>query len=268
MIDHRFLTVGAIAIALLSPPALPLAVAQTGSLLHAPLTGTVIDNSPSARVELPYPQQLPQMAPRQAVPFDTVGPTPGISGQSPGALLSAVSWTYQPAPPTRVFRKKDIVTIRVDEITRMAAEGSAESRKRTLYNAAITDWIQLSKFTLKPDPQADGDPTIGTQSNGTYRAESNVESRESMAFNIAATIVDVRPNGSMLLEARKTIRVNDNLWETSLTGLCRAQDISPDNVVLSKDLIDLDIKKEDRGHLRDGYKRGWFQRWFDRIQPF
>lgn len=268
MIDHRYLAICAIAVCSLNSPAIRRAVAQNGSLLHAPLTGRVIDTSPSARVELPYPQQLPQLAPNQTVPFDSVGPPPGNTGQPPTALLNAVSWTYQPAPPTRVFRKKDLVTIRVDEITRMAAEGSAESRKRTLYNAAITDWIQLSKFTLKPDPQVDGDPRIGARSDGTYLAESNIESRESMAFNIAATIVDIRPNGSMLLEARKTIRVNDNLWETSLTGLCRAQDISPDNVVLSKDLIDLDIKKQDRGHLRDGYKRGWLQRWIDQFQPF
>ena len=95
-----------------------------------------------------------------------------------------------------------------------------------------------------------------------------MESRESMTFNIAATVVDIRPNGSLLLEARKTIRVNDNLWETSLSGLCRAEDIAPDNVVLSKDLIDLEIRKLDRGHLRDGYKRGWFSRWLDRVQPF
>ena len=148
------------------------------------------------------------------------------------------------------------------------AEGSAESRKISLYQAVLTDWISLRDFRLRPDQQTNGDPTVGTQSINNNRAESTVESRESMTFNIAATVVDIRPNGLLVLEARKQIRVNDNLWETSLTGICRGQDIAPDNVVLSKDLIDLEIRKDDRGHLRDGYKRGWFQRWFDRVQPF
>ena len=200
-------------------------------------------------------------------------PAPGFSGpngpinQAP-LQLDRVSWTHQPAPAIRTFKKNDVVTIRVDEITRVLAEGSAESRKNTLYQAILTDWIRLVDFRLRPDPQGNGDPSIGTQSNNNYRAESTVESRESLTFNIAATVVDIRPNGLLVLEARKGIRVNDNLWETSLTGICRGQDIAPDNVVLSKDLIDLEIRKDDRGHLRDGYQRGWFQRWFDRLQPF
>jgi flagellar L-ring protein precursor FlgH len=109
---------------------------------------------------------------------------------------------------------------------------------------------------------------VAAESNNNYRAESTIESRESMTFNIAATIVDIRPNGMLVLEARKAIRVNDNLWETSLSGVCRAQDIGPDNVVLSKDVIDLEIRKEDRGHLRDGYSRGWLQRFLDRYGLF
>lgn len=252
------------------------AAAQNGSLLHAPLTGTVIDQRPRAVAQLPYPQQIPQLMPNRTVPLQSVGqPAAGQLGDSaanrdnrPTVMLSGASWTYQPAPPTRVFRKNDIVTIRVDEITRVAAEGSAENRKRTLYEAILTDWISLSGFNLKPAAQSNGDPGVGTESNATFRAESTVESRESMAFNIAATVVDVRPNGNMVLEARKSHRVNDNVWETSLTGICRAVDIAPDNVVLSKDLVDLEIHKADRGHMRDGYKRGWFQRWFDRVQPF
>ena len=104
--------------------------------------------------------------------------------------------------------------------------------------------------------------TINSAANRRWNLEN------PCSFNIAATVVDIRPNGSLVLEARKNIRINDNLWETALTGICRPEDIAPDNVILSRDLIDLEILKEDRGHLRDGYKRGWFSRWFDRVQPF
>lgn len=236
------------------------AIGQNSSLLYAPNSGA-------------------QQAPVQ--PAFNLGngqapllrPAPGSVSQAsaterPVISLNDSSWTYQPPAPTRTFRINDIVTIRVDEITRVLAEGTAESRKRTLYEAILTDWIRLQDFRLRPDPQGFGDPTIANESNSNFRAESSVESRESMTFNIAATIVDIRPNGTLLLEARKAIRVNDNLWETSLSGVCRAQDIAPDNVVLSKDVIDLEIKKSDQGHLRDGYKRGWFQRLVDRFSPF
>jgi len=168
----------------------------------------------------------------------------------------------------RSFREQDIVTIRVDEIARMMAEGEAQKRRISLLQATLSDWIKIGRGGLVPDPQPEGDPTVDSQSRADSRLESSVESRESMSFNIAARVVDIRPNGNLVLEARKTFRVNDNLWETSLSGMCRPQDIAPDNVVLSRDLIDLEIRKEDRGQLRDGYGRGWFQRFFDRVKPF
>ena len=252
---------------------------QDSSLLHVP--------SPRVAISPPRPINPSQMDPLAMAPAVHPGAVhPGATGaraagspaypvvnaggnqERPPIFLNGVSWTHQPAPPIRSFHKNDVVTIRVDEITRVMAEGAAESRKRTLYEAALSDWIKLTDFRLRPDPQTAGDPTVGTESNNNFRAQSSVESRESVTFNITAIVVDIRPNGLLVLEARKGIRVNDNLWETSLTGICRVQDIGPDNVVLSKNLIDLEIRKDDRGHLRDGYKRGWFQRWFDRVQPF
>ena len=243
------------------------ALAQNSSLLHeAPPIAR------SARPIFPYgdPRGTPgELGQTTAQPMESATPIPAeIAGGDPRVFLNGASWTYQPAAPMRIFRKNDIVTIRVDEVTRMMAEGGAENRKLTFYQAVLNDWIRLSDFRLRPDAQRDGDPTVAGQSNNQFRSESSVESRESMSFNIAATVVDIRPNGSLVLEARKNIRVNDNLWETALTGICRPEDIAPDNVVLSRDLIDLEILKEDRGHLRDGYKRGWFSRWFDRVQPF
>ncbi len=234
---------------------LPNASAQNSSLLHqGPLMPTY-----------PGQGQIGAATAQPPIPYASV---PTAQEDRPRVLLNGASWTYQPAPPIRQFAINDIITIRVDEITRVLAEGAAENRKRTLFEAVLSDWIRITEFRLRPDAQANGDPTVAGESNAQYRAESTVESRESMTFNIAATVVDIRPNGSLVLEARKTIRVNDNLWETSLSGICRADDIAPDNVVLSKDLIDLEIRKMDRGHLRDGYKRGWWTRFLDRAGPF
>ncbi|WP_372724016.1 flagellar basal body L-ring protein FlgH [Novipirellula sp.] len=238
-----------------------IADAQESSLLRQPGPPPVA-NAPNASLQpLPMPHQAPG-------PYST--PPQASYTASPGApaLLSNVSWTYQPAPRLRTFQKNDIITIRVDEITSVTATGAAENRKKTLYEAILTDWIRLTDFRLRPDPQGNGDPAVAAESESQFRSQASLKSREAMTFNIAATVVDIRPNGNLVVEARKTIRINDNLWETSLSGICRAQDIAPDNVILSRDLIDLEIRKEDQGHLRDGYKRGWFSRWFDRVQPF
>jgi flagellar L-ring protein FlgH len=217
------------------------------------------DGVPMVRGQLPTPTlAVPPFDPNENYQARTENPV----------YLTGASWTHQPAPPTRVFRKQDIITIRVDEVTRMQAQGNSDVRKRSQTETILSDWIRLEDFNLRPDPQNNGDPTIAAESNNLFRAESRIQSREALTFSIAAKIVDIRPNGTLLLEARKSLRINDNLWETSLTGLCRIDDIAPDNTVLSRDMIDLEISKQDEGHLRDGYRRGWFQRWLDRVQPF
>ncbi|WP_236621961.1 flagellar basal body L-ring protein FlgH [Novipirellula maiorica] len=238
-----------------------VADAQESSLLRQPGPSSAAVGPNASLQPLPMPHQNP--GPYAAPPQAPYAAAPG----SP-ALLSNVSWTYQPAPRLRTFQKNDIVTIRVDEVASVTATGAAENRKKTLYEAILTDWVRLTDFRLRPDPQGNGDPAVAGESESQFRSQASLKSREAMTFNIAATVVDIRPNGNLVVEARKTIRINDNLWETSLSGICRAQDIAPDNVILSRDLIDLEIRKEDQGHLRDGYKRGWFSRWFDRVQPF
>ncbi|MCM2370453.1 flagellar basal body L-ring protein FlgH [Aporhodopirellula aestuarii] len=259
--------------------ALPTAWGQNSSLLHAPppemipaptpvnpnAAGAAANNAGTANERSVVP---PEYAGRPTQsPMRNVSPV-GLPNHNPAVGLRGVSWTYQQAPPLRQFHIQDIVTIRVDEITRMQAEGESEKRRTSVFSAVLSDWVKLTMRGFIPDPQDDGDPTVAANSKSNFTAEASVESRESLTFNVAARIVDIRPNGNLVLEARKKFRHNDNLWETSLSGICRAQDIGPDNVILSKDLIDLEIHKEDRGQLRDDYSRGWFQKAIDRIKPF
>jgi len=249
MIRFGLILVGAI---VCQPPAL----AQQSSLFHrTPVGGNSLNVPPPPMVELPGRES------RGAYDANAYGGAPSLG-------LSNASWTYMPPPPQRKFRKHDIVTIRVDELARMRAEGSSEARRNMFYDAVLKDWVSLSSGKLRPAGQAEGDPRINGQSNQLFRSDASIEARESLAFSVAAHVVDIRPNGNLVLEANKTICVNDNQFETSMTGECRAQDIAPDNVILSRDLLDLKIKKSDKGELRDGYKRGWLTRWIGELNPF
>jgi hypothetical protein len=100
------------------------------------------------------------------------------------------------------------------------------------------------------------------------QAQMELETRDALLFRISATVVDIRPNGTFVIEARKTVRDNDELWERALTGIIRREDVLPNNTVLSENVAELSIFKRELGHVRDGYKRGWFTYWFDRFSPF
>lgn len=244
--------------------------AQDSSLFHRQPAVPLAATNQAIPTADPRNPASPMRAPNRGVQGQSsarpYGYPAGATANSLG--LQQASWTYVPPPPLRRFQLHDIITIRVDEVARMRAEGAAENRKNSLYDVVLQDWLKLTGGDLKPATQADGDPRVNGALNSLYRADASIESRESLSFNIAAEVVDIRPNGNLVLEASKQIWNNENVFETSLIGICRAEDIGPDNVVLSRDLLNAEIRKDERGRLRDGYRRGWFQRWFEEFQLF
>jgi len=236
-------------------------LAQNGSLFHRPIASVSQSGGPGQASEV-----LPSPPPTTA--FNAMnGPQPYMDNASHLGLQTSL--TYLPPVPARTLKMHDIVQIRIDEVSTSLATGSATSRKTTSYDAVLKDWIRLVGLdTIKPAPQSDGDPRFQTIQNEVYRGDSNIRTQESFTRNIAAEIVDIKPNGHIVLDATKDITENDNSFRYSLTGTCRSQDIGPDNVVLSRNLIRSKIDKQDLGHVRDGYSRGWGTKLLARIKPF
>ncbi|MHB8951731.1 MAG: flagellar basal body L-ring protein FlgH [Pirellulaceae bacterium] len=205
----------------------------------------------------------------QGAPYPPSGRAAVAGARGPRVGLGDASWIHMPTPPPREVQKHDIISVRVDMLSRMASEGELRRRKNSLYDARLNDWIIFDGLRwMKPSPQSDGDPRVRGELRSQYRSLGELETAESLAFNLASEVVDIRPNGNLVLEGRTTTRINDEVWTITLSGLCRPESIGPNNVVLSRDIIDLDIQKVETGSVAAGYQRGWFQKIFDLIQPF
>ena len=128
--------------------------------------------------------------------------------------------------------------------------------------------VQLDGLSLKKAPQASGDPTVNGTLQSQLRAQAELETRDAMKFSIQARVVDIRPNGHMVLEAHQTISNNEEQWDRALTGVVRPEDVLPNNTVLSEKIAELSIQKREQGMIRDGYRRGWLFRLMDRYGAF
>jgi flagellar L-ring protein precursor FlgH len=181
--------------------------------------------------------------------------------------LTAEDIFGRPEPP-KVVLENDQVTVVVNINTRLLSEGSAETRRQQQLNATLADWIQFQGLDLKPDAQSDGDPTVSGTLNQRVTNEAELDTRDSLSFTIRATITSIRPNGTMVIEAHRTIENNDEVWKHSLWGVIHRDAITADNTVLSKDIADLRIKKTESGEVRDGYRRGWLSKLYQKFQPF
>lgn len=188
-----------------------------------------------------------------------------------GLTLQNSSFIHLELPPEarpRELQQQDIITVLVDFRSRFLSEGDAESRKTASFAASLSDWLKIDGGAIKPAPQADGAPTITGSLNSQFRAESDVELRDSLTFRMAAKIVDIRPNGNLVIEGHQEIRNNEERWRISLTGVVRREAIQADRTVSSDSIAELRIDKEEIGQVRDGYARGWLGRWYDRYKPF
>ncbi|NOY43026.1 MAG: flagellar basal body L-ring protein FlgH [Planctomycetes bacterium] len=188
-----------------------------------------------------------------------------------GMTLANSSFIYRQLPPEarpRELQLHDIITVLVDFRSNFLSEADAENRKTATLQAVLADWLQIEGGSLKPAVQADGDPKVTGTLNSQTRVQSNVELNDSLTFRIAAEIVDIRPNGNLVIEGHLTIRNNEERWRISLTGEVRREAIQADRTVSSDSVLGLDIDKNELGQVRDGYARGWLGRFYDRYKPF
>jgi flagellar L-ring protein precursor FlgH len=184
-------------------------------------------------------------------------------------LPPTTSWYEIPLAPPKEVRVHDIITIRVDMGARVTSEGEVQRRKQGRYDAILNDWLVLNGLkSAKPAPQTDGDQRIQGNLNQLFRATGELETAESIKFEIGTQVAAVLPNGNLVLEAHSKKVINDEVWMISLSGVCRREDIQPGNFVLSKDIANLDIVKREYGQIRDSYKRGFVSRMLDLFSPF
>ena len=194
--------------------------------------------------------------------------TVGAPGEHRPLMIEDASWIYQDLPIVKEVKLYDILTVEVSEKSRVISEHEFERDKLSVLDARIQDWIILKNLNLKPSPQSDGEPRIRARFQSQGEGEASLETRDGIDFTIACKVVDIRPNGNLVIEGHQQVRNNEEYWERSLTGVIRAEDINEARVVKSEDVADMRIHKRERGEVRDGYKRGWLTRFLQQVNPF
>lgn len=194
-------------------------------------------------------------------------PAGGFGVSNPAA--AAPSWYEIPIPPPKEVRVHDIITIRVDTGGRTSESAQLQRRRTSQYDARLNDWIILEGLrAIKPAPQTEGDQRVQGNLTQLNRVTGQLDTTESLKFDIAATVSAILPNGNIVLEAHSVVQHNNEQWMHSLSGVCRREDIGPNNTILSKDIANLRVKKDELGQIRDSYKRGWLTKWWDQFGPF
>lgn len=182
--------------------------------------------------------------------------------------LADVSPFYQPPALPRQIKLHDLVTVLVEQKSETLSQGNVDRRKKAEGGMTLNDWVGFEGFAIRPDQQTFGDPAISGISENKYRAQAKLDTRDTIKFTITCEVVDIRPNGTVVIEGHRSIRNNEDVLDAALTGVVRTEDILPNNTVRSEHIAELRINKREAGHIRDAYRRGWLMRWLDEYQLF
>ncbi len=191
--------------------------------------------------------------------------------QPPPLTLQNSSFMYRKLPPEseqRELQLNDLITVLVDYRAVLQSDGNANSKKTATFNAVLSDWLKFDGKNILPAPQNNGDPRIAGALTSQYKTQADIQQKDALTFRIATRVVDIRPNGNLVIEGHREIESDDEVWEQSLTGEVRRQSIGPDRMVRSDDVADGRIRIRKKGFVHDSTNRGWFVRWYDGVKPF
>lgn len=181
----------------------------------------------------------------------------------------------------------DIVTIVISETASFNKQGKTDTDKAV---SMLTDVVSF----LYPEAQIlteDNTGATGIKTNKGYTGSrlgmrngvlphmqwgsskefsggGSIQNKDAFTAKVTARIIDVLPNGYMLLEGTKTLNVSNESQTIIVTGKVRPVDISPENTIMSERIADFEVFYQGSGPVNDNQKRGLLTKLWDKVGIF
>ncbi|MEQ8850414.1 MAG: flagellar basal body L-ring protein FlgH [Phycisphaerales bacterium] len=195
---------------------------------------------------------------------------PTTAGEAQPLQLAEVSQLYITPPEPHVFQKHDLITIVIDESSTATSSQELETSKEYETDATINSILDpwhLLELRLRQGDLSNVD-LIRAGMEREFTGEGDYERRDRFSARITATVIEVKPNGTLLLEARKHIEKDEEIQHLVLSGLCRQEDITRQNTVLSSQIAGLRIVMQNEGEVRESAKKGLLSQILDTVFAF
>ncbi len=169
----------------------------------------------------------------------------------------------------RAAQRGDILTV-VIEIDERAEMTNSSGRSRTgSETMAIPSLLGIPQRVNSALPKgATLDPAVKANGASTFKGNGNTSRREKLELRVAATVVEVMPNGVLRIEGSQEVRVNFEVRELLVTGFVRPSDVSRQNEVTYDKIAGARISYGGRGQITDMQQPRLGQQVADIVLPF
>jgi len=195
--------------------------------------------------------------------FDEQIPKPTMNYAS-GSLWQASSSGL--AEDVKARGRGDIVTVVISEQASASKQASTGTSRASSLSAGMPNLLGLEKTPVK------GWMDLANLLNASFASKFDGSGSTSRAETLQATIstkvVEALPNGNLMIEGRRNVKVNNEDQIIVLTGTVRSRDVNADNTISSSLIADARINYSGKGIISDRQKPGWLMNVLDAVWPF
>jgi flagellar L-ring protein precursor FlgH len=162
----------------------------------------------------------------------------------------------------KASRIGDLVTILIIESTAASNKATTETEKtlNTDGEVSVTGFLQwIADLPPKIAPIEDFQFTPSEEFSG----EGRVSTTGAFTTRITATVVEVLPNGNLLIEGTRDITIAEDTASLTIRGVVQPGDVTVDNTILSSQIAELEIIYEGEGIVADRQHDGILSRIFN-----
>ncbi len=169
--------------------------------------------------------------------------------EDPGSLWTGASPFSDLGADVRARHIDDIITILVNESASAVSTGTTKTSRASAANSSITQLLKALPSTSKLSN------LLGNTTNTSLDGEGTTSRQTTLTATLTARVIDVLPNGYLVVEGSKTIGVNSENQVVTVRGVVRPADLSTANVVQSASVGELEVKISGKGVVNDVARR-------------
>lgn len=163
----------------------------------------------------------------------------------------------------RALESGDILTVTILMNDRAQLRNQSERRRNSSRDIGLS-----GSFSFDGGASAAGEGSAqiggGTQSAGRGETQRS----EDIRLRVAAIVMDVLPNGNLLIRGSQEVRVNAELRVLTIEGIVRPADIGASNTIAYDRIAEARISYGGRGRLTEVQQPPYGQQILDAVLPF
>lgn len=169
----------------------------------------------------------------------------------------------------RASKVGDVVTVDIKFETEAKIDSTFQVARTTSQTLAVPNMYGYEKYLPKIFPDAvKPNALVNVGSSPSVDAQGKRKSKDTMETKIAATIIQILPNGNMVLQGRRELRISGEVRTLELRGIIRREDIAAGNRIKYSKIAEARISDVTKGEMSDLNQVPWGQEVLDKILPF